>query len=69
MADTIQHPVSKDNGKDNVDVDVNSLQKDEVKSGPWGNETHREFKSRHLSMLAVGGTIGLVEELEHRRRQ
>ncbi|PQE05474.1 Amino acid polyamine transporter I protein [Rutstroemia sp. NJR-2017a BBW] len=58
MADTIQHPVSKDNGKDNVDVDVNSLQKGEVKSGPWGNETHREFKSRHLSMLAVGGTIG-----------
>ncbi|PQE08818.1 general amino-acid permease GAP1 protein [Rutstroemia sp. NJR-2017a WRK4] len=58
MADTIQHPVSKDNGKDNVNVDVNSLQKGEVKSGPWGNETHREFKSRHLSMLAVGGTIG-----------
>ncbi|KAM3087389.1 hypothetical protein ACMFMG_001484 [Clarireedia jacksonii] len=61
MADTIQHPAlagAKDNGKDIADVDVNSLKQGEAKSEPWGNETHREFKSRHLSMLAVGGTIG-----------
>ncbi|TGO49293.1 hypothetical protein BCON_0214g00090 [Botryotinia convoluta] len=52
-------------GKDditNLDVqpteDVDSLKHGEVAVGNWGSETKREFKSRHLSMLAVGGTIG-----------
>ncbi|TEY38151.1 hypothetical protein BOTCAL_0494g00050 [Botryotinia calthae] len=52
-------------GKDditNLDIqhmeDVNSLKHGEVAVGNWGSETKREFKSRHLSMLAVGGTIG-----------
>ncbi|KAK6600751.1 General amino-acid permease GAP1 [Botrytis cinerea] len=52
-------------GKDditNLDIqpteDVNSLKHGEIAVGNWGSETKREFKSRHLSMLAVGGTIG-----------
>ncbi|KAF7913075.1 uncharacterized protein EAE98_011626 [Botrytis deweyae] len=52
-------------GKDeitNLDIqtagDVDSLKHGEVAVGNWGSETKREFKSRHLSMLAVGGTIG-----------
>lgn len=54
-------------GKDditNLDIqpteDVNSLKHGEVVVGNWGSDTKREFKSRHLSMLAVGGTIGYV---------
>jgi amino acid permease len=54
-------------GKDditNLDIqpteDVNSLKHGEIAVGNWGSETKREFKSRHLSMLAVGGTIGYV---------
>lgn len=60
-------------GKDgitNCDIqpaeDRDSLKHGEVAVGKWGSETKREFKSRHLSMLAVGGTTGYVLEFFYR---
>lgn len=47
--------------KEDFGIDVASVDlKGEVTEQRWGNETKRDLKGRHLSMLAVGGTIGYV---------
>lgn len=66
----VDHMHSHDDGTassnkaDTHDVDVvaasSTGERGEVLETQWTQETKRGLKGRHLSMLAVGGTIGLV---------
>jgi len=61
MADPSLLPISRGTGENNTsDSSAQPHDALEMNRAPWkiANETRRELKTRHLTMIAIGGTIG-----------